>query len=224
MRDSFERGQPPRKAGRFGVRQLGLGIVCAQGADCRRQTRTSRYHRRLRGGRRWNAVPTRRTLRNAVVVGGRLKRAKMAALHTVATERDPPVGAAADGTAALPWGAAVGTAFHRRPNSRRGPPGAARRDASPYRTAVERRPYQADFAKCGGGRRMVEAPPRWRRSIRSRRSATLPGGGRRWCEGFSFWKNYANRKPGVRIAWNYGIISGVQDKGVEYDHTTCSIC
>ena len=33
----------------------------------------------------------------------------------------------------LPWGAAVGTAFHRRPISRRGPPGAARRDASPYR-------------------------------------------------------------------------------------------
>ena len=26
------------------------------------------------------------------------------------------------------------------------------------RTAVERRPYLADFAKCGGGRRVVEAP------------------------------------------------------------------
>ena len=26
------------------------------------------------------------------------------------------------------------------------------------RTAVERRPYLADFAKCGGGRREVEAP------------------------------------------------------------------
>ena len=58
------------------------GIVCAQGADCWRQTR-SRGTRdptwRLGGtprptGRRWNAVPTRRTLRNAVAVGGWLKR------------------------------------------------------------------------------------------------------------------------------------------------------
>ena len=35
----------------------------------------------------------------------------MAAFHKVATERDPPGGAATDGTAALPWGAAVGTAL-----------------------------------------------------------------------------------------------------------------
>ena len=58
------------------------GIVCAQGADCWRETR-SRGTRdptwRLGGtprptGRRWNAVPTRRTLRNAVVEGGWLKR------------------------------------------------------------------------------------------------------------------------------------------------------
>ena len=39
-----------------------------------RTVRASRYHRRLWGGRRWNAVPTRRTLRNAVVVDGWLKR------------------------------------------------------------------------------------------------------------------------------------------------------
>ena len=45
--------------GRFGMRNSVRGIVCAQGADCRRQTRASRY---------------RRTLRNAVVAGGRLKR------------------------------------------------------------------------------------------------------------------------------------------------------
>ena len=45
----------------------------------------------------------------------------------------------------------------------------ARRDASPHRTAVERRPYQADFAKCGGGGREVEAPPRWRLSQLVRR-------------------------------------------------------
>ena len=35
---------------------------------------------------------------------------------------------------------------------------------------AERRPYQVDFAKCGGGRRVVEAPPRWRLSIKSRRA------------------------------------------------------
>ena len=40
MRDAVERGQTPRKAGRFGVRQLGMGIVCAQGADCRRRRDT----------------------------------------------------------------------------------------------------------------------------------------------------------------------------------------
>ena len=43
---------------------------------------------------------------------------KMAAFHAAATERGPPGVAAADGTAALPWGAAVGTAFHRRPSVR----------------------------------------------------------------------------------------------------------
>ena len=29
-----------------------------------------------------------------------------------------------------------------------------------------------DFAECGGGRRVVEAPPRWRLSMRPRGSAT----------------------------------------------------
>ena len=44
------------------------------------------------------------------------------------------------------------------------------------RTAVERRPYQAAFAKCGGCRRVVEAPPRWRRSIAVQiYGAALPG-------------------------------------------------
>ena len=37
------------------------------------------------------------------------------------------------------------------------------------RTAVERRSYQANFAKCGGGGRVVEAPPRWRLSQLVRR-------------------------------------------------------
>ena len=74
--------------------------------------------------------------------------------------------------------------------------GAARRDASPHRTAVERRPYQADFAKCGGGRREVEAPPRWRLSMRSRRSATLPWGGAADGTAALLWEQMsrANRK------------------------------
>ena len=45
------------------------------------------------------------------------------------------------------------------------------------RTAVERRPYQADFAKCGGSRRVVEVPPRWRLSqLVRRRDGGFPCG------------------------------------------------
>ena len=42
------------------------------------------------------------------------------------------------------------------------------------RTAVERRPYQADFAKCGGGRRVVDASPRWRLSMWEGRAPARP--------------------------------------------------
>ena len=94
-----------------------------------RTTRTSRYHRRLWGGRRWNAVPTKRTLRNAVVVGGWLTRRQDGGFPC---GRDALLrGRRWNGGPTM--GAAVGTAFHRRPNSRRAPPGAARRDVSPYR-------------------------------------------------------------------------------------------
>ena len=67
---------------------------------------------------------------------------------------------AADTRLALPPAAVGRTAVERR---------TARRDASPHRTAVERRSYQADFAKCGGGRLVVEAPPGWRLSQLVRR-------------------------------------------------------
>ena len=79
---------------------------------------------------------------------------------------------AANTQLALPPAAAGRTAVERR---------AARRDASPHRTAVERRSYQADFAKCGGGRRVVEAPPRWRLSQLTRparRAGPTTGGPR----------------------------------------------
>jgi len=77
---------------------------------------------------------------------------------------------AADTHLALPPAAVGRTAVERR---------AARRDASPHRTAVERRSYQANFAKCGGGGRVVEAPPRWRLSqLVRRRDGGFPCGGR----------------------------------------------
>ena len=56
-----------REAIRFG------NCLCA-GSGLSAGNTVTRYHRRLWGGRRWNAVPTKRTLRNAVVAGGRLKR------------------------------------------------------------------------------------------------------------------------------------------------------
>ena len=54
--------------------------------------------------------------------------------------------------------------FVRRERTVGGKHGHALPPAAVGRTAVERRPYQADFAKCGGGGRVVEAPPRWRLS------------------------------------------------------------